>query len=254
MHPKQPGQFYDIKRREQRVELSVPCGKCISCASYRASQWSIRAYHEAQLHEKNCFITLTYDDENLPSDGKVNPQHLSQFWRDLRHSLPPRSIRYLACGEYGERTHRPHYHALIFGADFRGDSKPLREGFYTSPSVEAKWGHGLVDISSVTMATCCYVAGYVQKKINNPDTFFRQSLKPGIGHGWLDKYEDEIRAHGCVVIDGVKLPIPKKYMEWQDFDDIKLASALTVKPKKVSQRKSQHVNALSKFNSKQEKI
>lgn len=223
----------------------------------RSAQWAVRAYHESQLHEKNCFITLTYDDEYLPSDGKISKKHLNDFWRELRRTLPPRSVRYLACGEYGGKTRRPHYHALIFGADFRGDSRPIRQGAYTSPSVEKIWGKGLIDIAPLSMGTCCYVAGYATKKLGDPDTFVVMSRMPGLGHGWTDKYEHEIRAHGAVVIDGRRLPIPKRYFDWLWLEDIKDNNSFnsSLKSKKTwQQRSSQNVNAISRFKSKKEKI
>lgn len=256
MRPDHPGRYADRRTGELRVGLTVPCGKCVSCMATRSAQWSVRAYHESQLRDKNCFITLTYDDDHIPQDGKLRRSDLQDFWRELRRKLPPRSLRYLACGEYGEKTHRPHYHALLFGVDFRQGSLPLTEGFYTHPDVQAIWGKGIISISSVNMATCCYVAGYATKKLGAPDTFVTMSKKPGLGHGWLDKYSDEIRNNGCVVIEGRRLPIPKKYFEWEWMDDLKEASAAHTRanPKKVAAKRSQHVNAVARFNNRQEKI
>ena len=36
----------------------------------------------------------------------------------LRKKLHPLKIRFFHCGEYGDKTRRPHYHALIFGYSF----------------------------------------------------------------------------------------------------------------------------------------
>ena len=44
--------------------IHIPCGKCVGCRSDNAKMWSIRAYNELQLHDNNCFITLTYNDDN----------------------------------------------------------------------------------------------------------------------------------------------------------------------------------------------
>lgn len=165
--------------------MSVPCSKCESCLAAASLQWAIRCHHEASLHEKNCFVTLTYDDDHLPSDGRLRPKDLSDFWKRLRHST---SLRYFACGEYGDNTRRPHYHALMFGVDFLGGAQPVTDKLYTHEVLADAWGHGMVAVAELNMSTCCYVAGYATKKIGDPDTFVTMSKRPGIGHGWFDKF------------------------------------------------------------------
>ena len=42
--------------------------------------------------------------------------------------LGERRIKYFACGEYGNNTHRPHYHAIIYGVGLdRDDKRIMRE-------------------------------------------------------------------------------------------------------------------------------
>ena len=75
-------------------------------------------------HEKNCFITLTYDDENLPPGGTLVVQDYQAFVKRLRARISPQKLRYYFVGEYGDpkNTERPHYHAAIFGiGDEDGD-------------------------------------------------------------------------------------------------------------------------------------
>lgn len=48
------------------LPVTLPCGQCIGCRLERSRQWAIRCAHEASLYEENCFITLTYRDEDLP--------------------------------------------------------------------------------------------------------------------------------------------------------------------------------------------
>jgi len=97
--------------------LNLPCGKCIGCRLDRSRQWAIRCMHEASLYERNCFITLTYSDEFLPNDRSVNVRHFQLFMKKLRKRFGP-NIRFYHCGEYGEKTSRPHYHALLFNFDY----------------------------------------------------------------------------------------------------------------------------------------
>ena len=158
-------------------KLRLPCGKCHGCRADQALMWSIRAYHESSLHDKNSFLTLTYSDEHLPSDGALDKTHLQKFFRAARDSGIP--LRYIACGEYGDKTRRPHYHAIIFGQDFRYDAQSIDRNLYTSPTVEKIWKKGMVSLAPVTMASICYVCGYVQKKIGDADTFSLMSRRPG---------------------------------------------------------------------------
>ena len=97
--------------------LTLPCGQCIGCRLNYSRNWAIRCVHESSLHEHNCFITLTYNDENLPLNGSLDLKHFQDFMKRLRKkvSVP---IRYFHCGEYGSRLQRPHYHLLLFGLDF----------------------------------------------------------------------------------------------------------------------------------------
>ena len=78
-------------------------------------------------------------------------------------------IRFFHCGEYGESTSRPHYHAIIFGYDFP-DKKKWRttdrgDILYRSPLLETLWDKGSSEIGSVTFESAAYVARYSLKKI-----------------------------------------------------------------------------------------
>lgn len=220
---------------EYAAPLEIPCSKCLGCKADQSLMWSIRAYHESTLHEQNSFLTLTYDDQNFPKDGKISKRDLQLFFKKLRKILPPKSIRYIACGEYGGLTNRPHYHAIIFGRDFLEGAQTLKDDMYTNPLVYETWGKGHVAIAPVNMGSICYVCGYVQKKIDDPDTFTLMSRRPGIGHTFLDRYADDIRRTGVVSIEGRAYQVPKRYFDWSDdLDDVKkLRKEFAVKQQKV---------------------
>lgn len=67
------------------IPIELPCGQCSSCRLERSRQWAIRCMHEAQLHNENAFITLTYDDEHLPLDNSLNLKHFQDFMKRLRY-------------------------------------------------------------------------------------------------------------------------------------------------------------------------
>ena len=121
--------------------------------------------HEAQMHEDNSFITLTYNDEHLPKDKSLHKEDLQKFFKRLRK----RGIKfkYYACGEYGDENFRPHMHIIIFGYSFP-DKTPWKidKGniLYRSKFLEEVWTAGYSLIGDCTFETCAYVARYVMKK------------------------------------------------------------------------------------------
>lgn len=48
-------------------EIHLPCGHCSACLLQKRKDMATRLSHEAHEHERMCFITLTYDDEHVPT-------------------------------------------------------------------------------------------------------------------------------------------------------------------------------------------
>lgn len=185
------------------------------------------------MHEDNCFITLTYNDDHLPENGSLDVTHFQKFMKRLREKSPNK-IRFFHCGEYGDETFRPHYHGLLFGHDFK-DRKPFsKKGentLDTSQTLEDIWGKGFCTVGNVTFDSAAYVARYVMKKITgdaaiehykrlNPETgeihtvkpeYTTMSRRPGIGRTWWDKYGQEVVDHGSVVVNGREVKPPSAY-------------------------------------------
>lgn len=195
-------------------DYEIPCGKCIGCRTDQARDWGVRMYHESLLHDQNSMVTLTYDDEHLPSDGKISVHHCQTFLKRMRSR--GYKLRYVLAGEYGERTRRPHYHAAIFGMDFLGGARTINEKMYTNPILEEAWGHGMVSVIPLTVGSCMYIAGYVNKKIGDSDTFALQSRRPPIGKEWLMKNRHKVGNRQTFNINGQESPIPRKYFDWID--------------------------------------
>jgi len=198
-----------------KVEVDVPCGKCEGCRADKALSWAVRCANEASLHQQNCFITITYDDYHLPKDGKISKDQLRTFLNEIRSHK--KEIRYYACGEYGSKTNRPHYHACIFGTDFKGGHEyAIDDQLYGITEIDKLWGQGKVSIAGFTMATACYVAGYVGKKAgkNEEESFQIMSTRPGIGFNWLRKYWPDVVATNSVVLEGREYPVPPQYIRW----------------------------------------
>lgn len=193
------------------MPLQVPCGKCGGCRAERSREWAVRMYHEAQMHEHSSFLTMTYAE---PAPDNINKEDCQKFIKRLRKSF---DVRYFITGEYGGLTHRPHYHAVIFGNDFKySNTFKINEQLYCSPVLNEIWKHGQVACADFTMSAACYVAGYVNKKAGDTDTFNLMSTKPPLGLEWLKKYYSDLVKTGSVVVEGRELPIPREYFRWSE--------------------------------------
>ena len=91
------------------------CGQCLPCRVNRRRIWTHRVLLEAIKSSESSFITLTYDDENLPENGSLCPSHVRDWLKRIRKKVEPRKLRYFLVGEYGDETKRPHYHVALFG-------------------------------------------------------------------------------------------------------------------------------------------
>lgn len=207
--------------------------------------------HEAQMHTLNSFLTMTYDDEHLPSSKSINIEHWKLFAKKLRHTRP---FRYMHCGEYGTgkgtRSINPHYHAAIFGQDWHDDRyehEKTKQGhqLYRSPSLEKIWGHGMVMIGALTFDSAAYIARYILKKQSGPNShevyedmgldrpYSTQSRNPGIGKAWYEKYKGDLYPRDECLINGAICKPPEYYDRLLEKDDpqlhkqIKMARRIT---------------------------
>lgn len=233
--------------------LSIRCGQCIGCRLDRSCQWAVRCMHEAQMHNECMFITLTYNDKNLPLDSGLHYEDFQLFMKSLRDRyahyddygnywrLP---IRFFMCGEYGDLRQRPHFHACIFGLRFDDLRmyKRLSSGsnLYTSDILSEIWGKGFTSVGDVTFESAAYIARYVVKKVfgdvanehsaykyvdDYGEVHFREaefahmSLKPGIGYRWFQKFYPEVFPRDEVIVNGRKATVPKYYKKLLDKND-----------------------------------
>lgn len=163
----------------------APCGQCPECLTNRKQLWTNRNILESYSHEKSCFITLTYTDENLPKNHlgipTLDKAHLQQFFKRLRSKYKAK-IRYYAVGEYGtagQRDINPHYHALLYGIG-EDHSQTIQDSWRVSKG-KGKTGEiqGFAYTGSITPQSISYVAGYVQKKTKyNKDMYEEFEIIP----------------------------------------------------------------------------
>lgn len=176
----------------------TPCGGCIPCRVSKRRLWASRIELESYAHEESVFLTLTYDDDNLPISETGLPtlrrSDLTNWLKRQRKAMEPLRVRYFACGEYGDTTERPHYHCALYGYPRckRAPVGPAIKGCSCSSCslVRETWGHGHILVAPLSAEAARYIAGYVTKKMLSKGSsklngrepeFPAMSLKPGIG-------------------------------------------------------------------------
>ena len=195
------------------------------------------------MYKYNSFVTLTFNNENLPEDGSINKKHLQDFMRKLRRNND-HPIRYFGCGEYGDHknTFRPHYHVCLFNHKFEDqeilhfDANTKKKGVwqkghdhttYISQSLSDLWPYGFHTIGNVTFESAAYVARYVTKKLlgSSPEAmklkeerygdkqieFALMSRMPGLGYAWFQKYHNDLYPKDFIMHNGRRIKPPRYY-------------------------------------------
>lgn len=207
----------------ENLVTPVPCGKCKPCKDRRARAWVFRLGEEAKQSSSVSFLTLTYDDENLPISkngyATLVKRDFQLFMKNLRHESPNRKLKYYACGEYGseQNTTRPHYHAVLFNVPHSVINNTLL--------VHKLWKKGIVQLEypQNSAKTINYVTGYITKSTFEPtgikdDRIPEFSLmSKGMGLSWLTpamkKYYKQREIFCIVKPNGELLSMPRYYRE-----------------------------------------
>lgn len=230
--------FSRVAGIDGEAPFELPCGQCLGCRLQRSADNALRCRHEAQLHDQNSFLTLTFEDESLPSSGYFATHaewhgYHQRFMKRLRKKYG--ASRFYMCGEYGETNpitgevdgglYRPHFHTCLFGLDFPDKQQFKRnhqdDWLYTSKALESVWPHGHATVGALTYQSAAYVTRYCLKKVNGdlaeahyggrPPEYTRCSLRPGIGAAWLQRFRSDVFPCDYVVSDGHKHHVPKFY-------------------------------------------
>lgn len=270
---------YSIRKFSKELEpFAFPCRKCLACRLNIAREKAIRAVHESKIHEGNIFLTLTYNEKNLPTNGKLNYLDFQLFMKRLRSEIMAPYIKkansrlnnlakerylkyiskkfhisYMVTGEYGDKTKRPHWHAIIFNY-YPTDAKykytsDHGENVFTSQEISDLWNRGNIEFGTVTMDSAGYVARYAAKKLahgkdqeHEYHPIHKTSSKHAIGKKWIEKYYKDVFSKGYIVLpDGQKAGIPRYYVDWykkHHLDDY-LKFLSTVKAEAVTRAKEQ---------------
>lgn len=203
----------------------LPCSRCLGCREQQQQTLAIRLIHESRYYRDKTFLTLTYDEANEPKG--LQKRELQLFWKRLRKSIATNSkgaepLKYLACGEYGDRTKRPHYHAAVLGLEIQ-DGKRWDSENDRSAWLEEIWGKGIVTNSELTPERIRYTAGYVLKKAGyRKQTYCDEDgvelegpfrvMSQVLGKQWVQEYASDLR-NGYLLHEGARYSIPRYYLD-----------------------------------------
>lgn len=239
--------------KEGFQQINLPCGQCVGCRITKAQSWATRCVHEASLWDDNSFLTLTYNDEHLKSSSLIK-KDFQTFMKRLRKYYSGKKIRYYGCGEYGDKTARPHFHSCVFGLDFEDKilyKMSFENPLWTSEILDKIWGHGNCIIGIVNNKTAAYVARYIGKKImgtsqiaeamranvyqGREPEFALMSRRPGIGSLWFEMYSGDVYPTDEIIQEGVPIQVPRYYdtlLEKKDLEEFeKIKQARLDRPK-----------------------
>lgn len=197
---------------------TVGCGRCVPCLRKKQIDWCFRLGKELNASDSACFLTLTYADEYLPyADGgySLARKDFQLFMKRLRKHANKTKIKYYACGEYGSKTERPHYHAIVFNLPRPFDKY-----------IKKAWTYGHIHVGTVTEASIFYTTKYAlkglrRKKAWEYDELGRepefQLMSNGLGISYQSEaILDYLRTHGTKLITlpgGNKKKLPRYYEE-----------------------------------------
>lgn len=155
------------------------CGQCTACRVKKRREWTHRIVLESLVANCSFFLTLTYNQESIPDGHTLEPTHVTLYLKQIRKACHPVKLRYVAVGEYGDETKRPHYHIALFS-----------DGPIDIERVRKTWEHGHTHYGDITEQSARYISKYIVKGMTNGSDprlgsrhpeFVRRSLKPGIG-------------------------------------------------------------------------
>lgn len=205
--------------------IQVPCGQCLDCRIQQSRAWADRLIIEARNHEFAHFVTLTYDEDHMDS-ASLDPSHFNKFIQNLRNKFRGTKISYFMCGEYGGKTGRRHFHAIIFDCPLTDLSPVFKQqvngrlinkirrdnsdGLLYSPLIHKCWNYrGDISVGKVEYHSCQYVSGYVTSKYNKERQSFydKYNLLPeyarmskGIAKKYFDDNDSYLLFQGTYIV------------------------------------------------------
>lgn len=210
---------YNVKNKYygmpgETLYTPVPCGTCYECKLSKVNEWVFRISKEIEISKSVHWVTLTYNSDNIPITKKgyltLNKQDIQKFFKRLRKDNKEK-IKYFIVGEYGGKTERPHYHAVIMNAD--NHNKIINAWSINGNEL------GNIHFGSVNGDSIAYTLKYMMKNKDERDgdriPEFRLMSK-GIGRNYLTKenikyHKKDLNRNYITTKQGYKIKLPEYY-------------------------------------------
>lgn len=198
-----------LGKGSKSVMQTVPCGRCLPCLQRKRSDWTIRILKEEQMAKSSYFVTLTYDEYNVPLTDNGNltldKKHLQDYIKRVRSTGNNNYLRYFAVGEYGSLDWRPHYHLLVFN------------GFVED--LNNKWEFGIKDFGEVNQASIHYVTKYMVQDVHQEIEWYDMQkpfrlMSKGLGKDYARDIKDYCRDNhtNIIVLPGGRKAVLPRYI------------------------------------------
>lgn len=186
----------------------VPCGKCVACLSRKRNEMTYRLNQEQLYSSYSYFLTLTYDQENMPIKMQdnipyfvFNKKHVQDYLKRCRYYMGEMNkdlkFSYFCVSEYGAHTHRPHYHMLVFVKN----DKFLKYKNTIFQIMHSNWKHGFSVVKPTNQANIHYCTKYCLKNLEDlpndciDPVFSLSSKRPYLGAAAEEKLEFQYGRH-----------------------------------------------------------
>lgn len=209
-------------------DILAKCGKCPRCLAQKSEQWAFRIFQQCKDCTSRYFVTLTYQNSQLPSSrngyASLKTGHVRDFIKRLRYYDDNDQLKFFACGEYGSNFYRPHYHICLFNLKALNS---IGEA-WQNPHSEHDNVYGYVHIGELNAKSAAYCAKYMCKMKKVPyfatddrtPEFHRMSK--GLGENFLTdemvRYYQSNPFNLSVKFNNRRIPLPNYYRKkiWTD--------------------------------------
>jgi len=224
----------------------VPCRKCWQCSLQRTNEWIFRVKQEVKYSKHAYFMTYQYNEQNVPiynltvdkDTGEINKEFArgienakenfvrTVYYRDMqlyfKRLRKKYDLCYYAVPEYGDKTQRPHYHAIIITNEDK--TTPFLKNLQTlwdtyTEGIPTGIQNGYVHRGDVVHNTIRYVVKYMSKRIKNTPIGADEPkayISKGLGKSYIDRnrlfHLDTDRRY-LVEDGGYKISMPKYYKD-----------------------------------------
>lgn len=199
-------------------EVPVPCGRCPPCMKRRIDAWVFRLKQEDKVSKTSKFVTLTYDPAHVPISPNgfmtLCKRDFQLYMKRLRKLCPNEKLKYYVAGEYGTKTKRPHYHAIIFNV-------PRDDYFFDAWHVDGV-PCGTIHVGDVSGDSIAYCLKYIEKKefmsVHGRDDRVPEfsMMSKGLGKSYVTDavlfyYSNNPLTNQITVEGGYKIAMPRYY-------------------------------------------